>query len=55
MPIVTQGDLPNWVSDHVDDLVTEFAPEDSVVVLVAEEGGVDGDDEDDGADDSAFG
>ena len=49
VPKVIQDNLENWVDDHVDTLVVEFAPEDDVVVIAAEEGGAD-DDEDDASD-----
>ena len=53
VPRVTQGDLASWVNHHVDDLVMEFALEDGIDVLVVEESGADGDDEDGNADGSA--
>ena len=54
MPRVIQDNRANWVDDHVDALVAEFAPEDDTLVIVTEEDDADGDD-DDGAHDSAGG
>ena len=69
VPRVIQDNLANWVDDHVDALLAEFAPEDDAIMVATGEveaddadedhasdssGGVDEDGED-GAESSAFG
>ena len=52
VPGVIQGNLANWVDDHVDALVAEFVVADDAVVIAAEGGDADDDDEDDASDSS---
>ena len=52
MPRVIRDNLLDWVDDHVDALVAEFAPEDDAAVVVVRGGGADDDDEDDASDSS---
>ena len=53
MPPVIQDNLAGWIDDHVDALVAEFAPEDDMVVIAAEEVGAEGDDEEDSSVDAS--
>ena len=53
VPPVIQDNLAGWLDDHVDALVVEFALEDDMVVIAAEEAGVGGNDEEDGRHDAS--
>ena len=47
MPEVIQDNLAGCMDDHVDALVSDFAPEDVVVFITAEEDSAGGDDKED--------
>ena len=52
VPRVIQDNLTDWVDDHVDALVAEFAPEDDAIVIAVGEGDADDANEDDASDSS---